>query len=111
MEISVGDRKLQAAVMIAPGHADYSLSLSLGYGRWVVGKVGRGTGFNAYKLRTTDAPYYATRVDSEVDPEKWASTRPDAESLQHGGSRSGARRDSRRLQEEPGIRQGSMDGC
>ena len=62
VEISVGDRKLQAAVMIAPGHADYSLSLSLGYGRWAVGKVGRGTGFNAYKLRTTDAPYFATRV-------------------------------------------------
>ena len=38
VEISVGDRKLQAPVMIAPGHADYSLSLSLGYGRWVVGQ-------------------------------------------------------------------------
>jgi hypothetical protein len=34
----------------------------LGYGRWAVGKVGRRTGFNAYKLRKTDAPYYATRV-------------------------------------------------
>jgi MoCo/4Fe-4S cofactor protein with predicted Tat translocation signal len=62
IEISVGERKLQAPVMIAPGHADYSLSLSLGYGRWVVGKVGRGTGFNAYQLRTTSAPYYATRA-------------------------------------------------
>jgi MoCo/4Fe-4S cofactor protein with predicted Tat translocation signal len=62
IEISVGGRKLQAPVMIAPGHADYSLSLSLGYGRWVVGKVGSGTGFNAYQLRTTDAPYYATRA-------------------------------------------------
>ena len=111
VEISVGERKLQAAVMIAPGHADYSLSLSLGYGRWVVGKVGRGTGFNAYKLRTTEAPYYATRADGEVDPEKWASTCPDAKSLQHGGSRSGARRDSRGLQQEPCFCQGGMDGC
>jgi Fe-S-cluster-containing dehydrogenase component len=62
VEISVGDRKLQAPVMIAPGHADYSLSLSLGYGRWVVGKVGQKTGFNAYELRTTGALYYATRA-------------------------------------------------
>jgi MoCo/4Fe-4S cofactor protein with predicted Tat translocation signal len=62
VEISVGDRKLQAPVMIAPGHADYSLSLSLGYGRWIVGRVGRDTGFNAYQLRTTSAPYYATRA-------------------------------------------------
>ena len=62
VEISVGERKLQAPVMIAPGHADYSLSLSLGYGRWVVGRVGRETGFNAYQLRTTSAPYYATRA-------------------------------------------------
>jgi MoCo/4Fe-4S cofactor protein with predicted Tat translocation signal len=60
VEIRVGDRKLDAPVMIAPGHADYSLTLSLGYGRQVVGKVGRGTGFNAYQLRTTDAPYYCT---------------------------------------------------
>ncbi|MBV8378068.1 MAG: TAT-variant-translocated molybdopterin oxidoreductase, partial [Verrucomicrobia bacterium] len=43
IEISASDRKLQAPVMIAPGHADYSLSLSLGYGRWVVGKIGRDT--------------------------------------------------------------------
>jgi Fe-S-cluster-containing dehydrogenase component len=62
VEITVEERKLQAPVMIAPGHADYSLSLSLGYGRWVIGKVGRETGFNAYQLRTTSAPYYATRA-------------------------------------------------
>lgn len=60
VEISVGNRKLQAAIMVAAGHADYSLSLSLGYGRPAVGKVGRGTGFNAYQLRTTGTEYYAT---------------------------------------------------
>src|SRR6266481_3107022 len=60
VEIGVNGRKMQAAVMIAPGHADYSLSLPLGYGRWVVGKVGQGIGFNAYALRTSDSPYFAT---------------------------------------------------
>ena len=62
IEISVDDRKLTAAVLIAPGHADYSLTFALGYGRERVGKVGEGTGFNAYKLRTTKALYFATGV-------------------------------------------------
>jgi MoCo/4Fe-4S cofactor protein with predicted Tat translocation signal len=60
VEIALNGKKLKAAVMIAPGHADYSLSLPLGYGRWVVGKVGQGTGFNAYILRRSDSTYFAT---------------------------------------------------
>src|SRR5260370_42282250 len=62
IEISVDDRKLTAAVLIAPGHAEYSLTFALGYGRERVGRVGEGTGFNAYKLRTTKALYFATGV-------------------------------------------------
>jgi MoCo/4Fe-4S cofactor protein with predicted Tat translocation signal len=58
VELTLNDRKIQAAVMIAPGHADFSMTLTLGYGREVVGKVGRGTGFNAYRLRTTESAYY-----------------------------------------------------
>jgi len=60
VEITADERKLQAAIMVAPGHADYSLTLSLGYGRTAVGKVGQGTGFNAYELRTSVSSYYAT---------------------------------------------------
>ena len=70
IEISVGERKLQAPVMIAPGHADYSLSLSLGYGRRAVGRIGRDTGFNAYELRTTNALYYATRATVKLIQKK-----------------------------------------
>jgi MoCo/4Fe-4S cofactor protein with predicted Tat translocation signal len=62
VEISVGDRKVTAAVLIAPGQADYSLTFPLGYGRERVGRIGEGTGFNAYKLRTTTASYFATGV-------------------------------------------------
>jgi MoCo/4Fe-4S cofactor protein with predicted Tat translocation signal len=60
VEISVGERRLIAAILVAPGQADFSLSLSLGYGRSAVGKVGHGTGFNAYLLRSSDGPYFAT---------------------------------------------------
>jgi molybdopterin-containing oxidoreductase family iron-sulfur binding subunit len=33
--------------------------LPLGYGRWRAGAVGNHVGFNAYRLRTTDAPWIA----------------------------------------------------
>jgi molybdopterin-containing oxidoreductase family iron-sulfur binding subunit len=54
-----GGRTLKAPILIAPGHAEHSISISLGYGRSVVGQVGVGTGFNAYPLRTSTAPYFA----------------------------------------------------
>jgi MoCo/4Fe-4S cofactor protein with predicted Tat translocation signal len=60
VEITVADRKLVAAILIAPGQADFSLSLALGYGRKAVGQVGKGTGFNAYQLRSSDGHYFAT---------------------------------------------------
>lgn len=49
--ITVGGRALEAPVMIAPGHANRSVTLPLGYGRWKVGKVGANSGFNAWALR------------------------------------------------------------
>jgi MoCo/4Fe-4S cofactor protein with predicted Tat translocation signal len=62
IEITAGDRKLTAAILIAPGHADNSFTFPLGYGRERVGRIGEGCGFNAYKLRTTAALYFATGV-------------------------------------------------
>ena len=62
IEITAGDRKLTAAVLIAPGHADNSFTLPLGYGRDRVGRIGEGCGFDAYKLRTTATLYFATGV-------------------------------------------------
>lgn len=50
-ELTVGGRKLKAAVFILPGHADDAVTLYVGSGRERAGKVGTGTGFNAYKLR------------------------------------------------------------
>ncbi len=57
LEVSAGDRKLEIPALIAPGHADRSLSIALGYGRTRTGRIGTGTGFDAYKLRTSAAPY------------------------------------------------------
>jgi molybdopterin-containing oxidoreductase family iron-sulfur binding subunit len=50
-----GGRSVEAPVWIVPGHADGAVTLTLGYGRERVGRVGRGAGYNAYPLRTSDA--------------------------------------------------------
>jgi molybdopterin-containing oxidoreductase family iron-sulfur binding subunit len=60
VEIGLGDRKLVAPAWIAPGHADNSVTIHFGYGRTRAGRVGSGTGFNAYTLRASDAPWFAT---------------------------------------------------
>ena len=44
-----------AAAYVAPGHADDSISLALGYGRSGVSALFEGVGFNAYPLRSSDA--------------------------------------------------------
>jgi molybdopterin-containing oxidoreductase family iron-sulfur binding subunit len=43
-------------VRIAPGQADDSVTVTLGYGRERAGRVGNGMGSNAYALRLADAP-------------------------------------------------------
>jgi len=58
IEIAYRGRKLDGAVWVLPGHADESLTLQFGYGRTRAGKVADDLGFNAYALRTTDAPWH-----------------------------------------------------
>jgi molybdopterin-containing oxidoreductase family iron-sulfur binding subunit len=63
VELRRGERTVTAPVWIMPGHADGCISLALGYGREHAGHVG-GTsdnpvGFNAYRLRTSENPWFA----------------------------------------------------
>jgi len=58
VELTFHGRKLRAPVWIQPGQAKNSVTLPLGYGRKVVGRVGRGIGFNAYVLRTSGAFWF-----------------------------------------------------
>jgi MoCo/4Fe-4S cofactor protein with predicted Tat translocation signal len=58
IELNYRDRRLTAPVWIMPGHADDSATLHLGYGRERAGRVGSHTGFNAYRLRTSAAPWF-----------------------------------------------------
>jgi molybdopterin-containing oxidoreductase family iron-sulfur binding subunit len=66
IEISLQNRSVQIPVILAPGHADGSISIQLGYGRTVTGRVGKGAGFNVYPLRTTGQPYFAVGAKVRV---------------------------------------------
>jgi molybdopterin-containing oxidoreductase family iron-sulfur binding subunit len=60
VEITLDEkRRIEIPVMIAPGHAEQSITIPLGYGRAFQGRVATGTGVNIYPFRTTAQPYFA----------------------------------------------------
>lgn len=62
VEVSVAGKTVKGAIWTQPGMADYSLGIALGYGREKVGRVGVGTGFNAYPLFSSKTGYITTGV-------------------------------------------------
>jgi molybdopterin-containing oxidoreductase family iron-sulfur binding subunit len=59
ISISRGNYKLEAAVMVQPGHVDNAISIAIGYGRVRCGRVGKDIGFNANLIRTSDTYWFA----------------------------------------------------
>ena len=60
VELNLNGRQVSAPVYVTFGHADESVTVHFGYGRLRTGAVGTGTGFNAYLLRTSSEPNFAT---------------------------------------------------
>ncbi|GIV14749.1 MAG: molybdopterin oxidoreductase [Armatimonadota bacterium] len=60
VELRYRGEKLHVPVWILPGQPDDCVTLSLGYGRTRAGKVGTGIGYNAYKVRFSDALWTAS---------------------------------------------------
>jgi molybdopterin-containing oxidoreductase family iron-sulfur binding subunit len=63
IELRYGGRTITAPVWILPGHADDAVTVHFGYGRERAGTVGNGTGFNAYILRTSKAPWFDSGLE------------------------------------------------
>ncbi|MFB3916864.1 MAG: TAT-variant-translocated molybdopterin oxidoreductase [Terriglobales bacterium] len=57
IELEFQGRKLLGAVWMQPGHPDDALTIFLGYGRERAGRAGTGMGYNAYKVRVSNALY------------------------------------------------------
>jgi molybdopterin-containing oxidoreductase family iron-sulfur binding subunit len=75
LEVRHEGRLLRVPAWIQPGHAPDAISLSVGYGRTRAGRVGNGTGFNAYALRVSTAPWFgAAEVRASGDHYPLVST-------------------------------------
>ena len=70
-------------VWIVPGHAKDAITVFVGYGRTRAGRLGNGTGFDAYALRGSTNPYFGaaqiTRTGDDYDlvgtQDHWAHRR------------------------------------
>src|SRR5262249_41625798 len=59
VELEYDGRRVAAALLVTPGHADDCVTIYLGHGRTRGGRVSVGNGFDAYRLRTTNALWFA----------------------------------------------------
>ena len=69
-------RSVRGPVWIMPGQPDNVLTVYLGYGRRLAGRVGNSTdtnlvGFDAYRIRTSDAPWFSNRIQVRKSTEQW----------------------------------------
>jgi Fe-S-cluster-containing dehydrogenase component len=75
VDIQQEGRTLRIPVWITPGHALDSFTVTVGYGRVRAGRVGNGTGFNAYALRGSTSPWFgAASIANANDNQALAST-------------------------------------
>ena len=106
VELRFGGRAVRAPIWVLPGHADEAVTVTVGYGRTRAGSVGTGLGFDAYALRTTDAPWFGTGVTISTLGERYtlATTQVhhsmEGRDLARGGTLSQFRADPTFLQKE-----------
>jgi molybdopterin-containing oxidoreductase family iron-sulfur binding subunit len=60
VEIRIESAGITGPAWIMPGQAHRTLTVFLGYGRRRAGRVGEGIGYDAYPLRNSAAPWFAT---------------------------------------------------
>jgi MoCo/4Fe-4S cofactor protein with predicted Tat translocation signal len=76
LEIDFQGRKVEAPYWPQPGHPDNTVTLFLGYGQRRTGRVGmgtegKGTGYDAYKVRPASAQYLGSGAKINVTGRYW----------------------------------------
>jgi molybdopterin-containing oxidoreductase family iron-sulfur binding subunit len=60
VHLEIQGRSIRAPALVVPGHADETITVSLGYGKAASGEsVARGVGADAYRLQTTSAMWFS----------------------------------------------------
>lgn len=75
VDLTLDGRTVQAPVLLQPGHADRSVTVTLGYGRWHGGPTAVGLGFNAGALRPSDSPWFSEGLQLRPTGKRRALTR------------------------------------
>ncbi|MDR8393218.1 TAT-variant-translocated molybdopterin oxidoreductase [Aliifodinibius sp. S!AR15-10] len=65
VSITIDGTTVEIPAWVQPGHADDSITITVGYGREGIGKVANQTGIDTYPLRKTGSMLYATDVSVE----------------------------------------------
>ena len=63
VELRYRGRTVKAPVWTLPGQADDTVTVHLGYGRERGGRVAAGAGFDANRIRTSDAPWFGRGLE------------------------------------------------
>jgi MoCo/4Fe-4S cofactor protein with predicted Tat translocation signal len=63
VELAYKGRRVTAPAWIVPGSPNDVVTVYLGYGRRKAGRVGSGAGYDAYALRTSDAPWFGAGLE------------------------------------------------
>jgi len=69
VSITVDGTTIEIPAWVQPGHADDSITITVGYGREGVGRVANKIGVDTYPLRTTDNMHFASNVSVEKTDE------------------------------------------
>ncbi len=71
-EINVNGRTLRGPVHIQPGLSNYTVVVTIGYGRTKSGHIGTDAGYNAYAARTSEAMHFAVGGSVKLTDERYA---------------------------------------
>ncbi|MDT7602053.1 MAG: hypothetical protein QOF61_50 [Acidobacteriota bacterium] len=76
VKLTLAGRSVEAPLLVQPGQPDGVVTVHLGYGRTMAGKVGSTTldktvGFNAYQLRQSNAMWWAAGADAVLTGEDY----------------------------------------
>jgi MoCo/4Fe-4S cofactor protein with predicted Tat translocation signal len=87
VKIEFNGRETIAPALMVPGHPDGVITVHLGFGRGVeAGRVASGVGFDAYQIRTSDAPLYLTGATAKKVPGIYELCVTKVHNIEHRGS-------------------------
>jgi len=69
--LTVDGTTVEMPAWVQPGHADDSITITVGYGREGIGRVANKTGFDTYPLRTTENMHFASDISVEKTGEMY----------------------------------------